>query len=260
MYMGKRRKNRHHKNLEITHEDLAGVRDAQNRAFKKNKTLQPRNTNQKDYDRLLSDWSRSVLLALGPAGTGKTLFAVHHAIQSFNAGEIRKIVITRPAVSVHEQHGFLPGGLVDKMMPWIRPIYDIMTEYWSPQHLKWLMESELVEIAPLAFMRGRTFKDAWIIADEMQNATGEQMKMLLTRIGDRSRLVVTGDLAQHDRGYEKNGLKEFVQLLNKGTSKNITMVEFDKQDVERHPVVREVLGLYGDEDIQDDYNSWRVVK
>ena len=129
------------------------------------------------------------------------MFAVHHAVQSFNAGDIKKIVITRPAVSVDESHGYLPGGLVDKMMPWIRPIFDIMAEYWSPQHIKWLMESELIEIAPLAFMRGRTFKESWIIADEMQNATVEQMKMILTRIGEGSRMVITGDLAQHDRGY-----------------------------------------------------------
>ena len=245
--MGKRR-NRRHMTHGLTQEEINAVRISNQREHNRKRNLHPRNANQKHYDRLLADWSRSVVLALGPAGTGKTLFAVHHAVQSFNAGDIKKIVITRPAVSVDESHGYLPGGLVDKMMPWIRPIFDIMAEYWSPQHIKWLMESELIEIAPLAYMRGRTFKDAWIIGDEMQNATPEQMKMLLTRIGDGSRIVVTGDLAQHDRGYEKNGLKHFANLISHGgyEGKNITLIEFDRMDVERHPVVGQVLELYGE--------------
>lgn len=251
--MGKRRDRKRHKAHGITQEELNAIRITDQREHNRKKSLHPRNANQKYYDRLLADWSRSVVIALGPAGTGKTLFAVHHAIQSFNAGDIKKIVITRPAVSVDESHGYLPGGLVDKMMPWIRPIFDIMAEYWSPQHIKWLMESELIEIAPLAYMRGRTFKDAWIIGDEMQNATPEQMKMLLTRIGDGSRIVVTGDLAQHDRGYEKNGLKHFAELIKSSSSNNITMIEFDRRDVERHPVVGQVLELYG-EDIAFDSN------
>ena len=259
--MGKNRKRHRQKSLDITQEELNAVRTTKIREQNRKKDLQPRNVNQKHYDSLLTDWSRSIVLALGPAGTGKTLFAVHHAIRSFNCGEIKKIIITRPAVSVHESHGFLPGGLVDKMMPWIRPIYDIMTDYWSPQHVKWLMESELVEIAPLAYMRGRTFKDAWIIADEMQNATPEQMKMLLTRIGDRSRIVATGDLAQHDRGFENNGLKHFVELAKRNNSKNISLIEFDRADVERHPVVNEVLGLYGEKQYSEEANStWQVIK
>ena len=255
--MGKRR-NRRHKTHGLTQEEINAVRISNQREHNRKKILHPRNANQKHYDRLLADWSRSVVLALGPAGTGKTLFAVHHAAQSFNAGDIKKIVITRPAVSVDEQHGFLPGDLVDKMMPWIKPIFDIMAEYWSPQHIRWLMESELIEIAPLAYMRGRTFKDAWIIGDEMQNATPEQMKMLLTRIGDGSRIVVTGDLAQHDRGYEKNGLKHFANLIVNNSTKNITMIEFDRFDVERHPVVGQVLELYGEKTF--DSNVEVVVK
>jgi phosphate starvation-inducible PhoH-like protein len=260
--MGKRRNRHRHKSQGITQEELNAIRKSEQREFNKKKTLQPRNVNQKHYDRLLADWSRSIVLALGPAGTGKTLFAVHHAIQSFNAGEINKIIITRPAVSVDESHGYLPGGLVDKMMPWIRPIHDIMTDYWSPQHVKWLMESELVEIAPLAYMRGRTFKDAWIIADEMQNGTPEQMKMLLTRIGERSRIVVTGDLAQHDRGYEQNGLQHFVERCRSGTSKNISLIEFEQGDIERHPVVSEVLGLYGEGTNvqQESETDWKILK
>jgi phosphate starvation-inducible PhoH-like protein len=243
----KHRDRRHKKTTHLTPDEIH-AHDLISERFNPNKkrVLQPRGSAQRDYDRLLSDWSKSLVFAMGPAGTGKTLFAVHHAIQAFNAKEIKKIVITRPAVSVHEEHGFLPGGLVDKMMPWVRPIFDIMTEYWSPQHIKWLMESELIEIAPLAFMRGRTFKDSWIIADEMQNATVEQMKMMLTRIGEYSRMVITGDLAQHDRGYEDNGLQHIVRKLERRSSKNIATVFFGKQDVERHPVVTEVLDIYDD--------------
>ena len=257
--MGKRRKSRYQKNVHgITKEEQYAIDKSNQRDHNKKKVLSPRNVNQKIYDRYLCDWSCSILFALGPAGTGKTLFAVHHAIQSFNSGDIKKIVITRPAVSVDEQHGFLPGGLVDKMMPWIRPIFDIMSDYWSPQHIKWLMESELVEIAPLAYMRGRTFKDAWIIADEMQNATPEQMKMLLTRIGDNSRLVVTGDLAQYDRGYSENGLKNFLGKLENRSSDLIKVVEFERGDVSRHPAVAEVLGIY-DGRPNNKPDAWRVI-
>ena len=120
------------------------------------------------------------------------------------------------------------------------------------------MESELVEIAPLAYMRGRTFKDAWIIADEMQNATPEQMKMLLTRIGDNSRLCVTGDLAQYDRGYSENGLKNFLEKLELRNSKLIKVVEFERGDVARHPAVAEVLGIYDGRD-DDKQEGWRVI-
>jgi len=241
----KRDKYRHKKTTHLTPEEIHAS-DLISEKFNPNKKrkLQPRGLSQRQYDRLLTDWSKSLVFAIGPAGTGKTLFAVHHAIQAFNSKEIRKIVITRPAVSVHEDHGFLPGGLVDKMMPWVRPIFDIMTEYWSPQHVKWLMESELIEIAPLAFMRGRTFKDAWIIADEMQNATPEQMKMMLTRIGENSRMIITGDLAQHDRGYDKNGLQHIIQKMENSSSRRISTVFFGKDDIERHPVVSEVLDLY----------------
>ena len=121
--MGKRR-NRRHMTHGLTQEEINAVRISNQREHNRKRNLHPRNANQKHYDRLLADWSRSVVLALGPAGTGKTLFAVHHAVQSFNAGDIKKIVITRPAVSVDESHGYLPGGLVDKMMPWMAPIMD----------------------------------------------------------------------------------------------------------------------------------------
>ena len=133
------------------------------------------------------------------------------------------------------------------MAPWTRPIFDVFEEYFTPQQIEGMISDGVIEIAPLAYMRGRTFKHAWIIADEMQNATPSQMKMLLTRIGDNSRIVVTGDLNQHDRGYENNGLKDFIKLLKQNSTDVFGLVEFEKKDVERHPAVSAVLEIYGDE-------------
>jgi phosphate starvation-inducible PhoH-like protein len=124
-----------------------------------------------------------------------------------------------------------------------------MEEYWSPKEIENMIEENVIEIAPLAYMRGRTFKNAWIVADEMQNATPSQMKMLLTRIGNNSKIVVTGDLNQHDRGFENNGLKDFVELLQNRNSKMIDVVKFTKNEVERHPAVSAVLDIYGDDNI-----------
>lgn len=210
-------------------------------------TILPRNLAQEDYLALLDNPHKDIVFATGPAGTGKTLMAVLAAIRALKSGECEKVVITRPAVSVDEQHGFLPGSLVEKMAPWTRPIFDVFEEYYSPREISAMIEEGIIEVAPLAYMRGRTFKNAWIIADEMQNATPSQMKMLLTRIGVGSRVVVTGDLAQHDRGYEKNGLKDFINRVSRVDSDRIGSVKFEKRDVERHPAVKEVLEIYGDE-------------
>jgi phosphate starvation-inducible PhoH-like protein len=209
--------------------------------------LTPRNSNQRVYVNLLNDWSKTILFAVGPAGTGKTMLAVQAAIRSFNAKEIDKIIVTRPAVSVDEEHGFLPGSLTEKMEPWTKPIFDVFYEHWSHKQVEYFLEEGKIEISPLAYMRGRTFKHAWIIADEMQNATASQMKMLLTRIGDDSRMIVTGDLRQGDR-IEDNGLADFLGLIARAEgSRSIDVVHFDVQDVERHAAVKEVLKIYGDE-------------
>ena len=245
--MSRRNRKRRHRNEYIDHEEQKRERDYNIKA----KFPTPKNDTQKYYNRLLSDWSRTIILALGPAGTGKTYLAVHHAIQALQNKDIEKIVITRPAVTVEEDHGFLPGSIVDKMMPWMKPIIDVLTEYWSPKHVQYMMENEIVEIAPLAYMRGRTFKNAWIIADEMQNSTPEQMKMVLTRIGDNSRMTITGDLDQHDRGYENNGLADFVWKVGKPQDKVVTKVEFEYRDIERHPAVSRVLNIYGDDYVED---------
>lgn len=209
----------------------------------------PKNLTQEDYLTLLDDDTKNIVFATGPAGTGKTMLAVLAAVRALKNGECEKIVVTRPAVSVDEQHGFLPGSLIEKMAPWTRPIFDVFEEYYSPKDINAMIEDGVIEVAPLAYMRGRTFKEAYIIADEMQNATPNQMKMLLTRIGSGSRIFVTGDLAQHDRGYDNNGLKDFMSLLKKTDTTRIGFVEFGKRDVERHPAVAEVLTIYGDETI-----------
>lgn len=218
------------------------------RTRKKKVEIIPRNQAQEQY--ILSIEDNTITFGVGPAGTGKTLIATLMAIQALKSGEIERIVVTRPAVSVDEQHGFLPGDLNKKLEPWTRPIFDVFEEYYSPKQIAYMIEEKTIEIAPLAYMRGRTMKNCFVIADETQNATPSQMKMLLTRIGDDSKMVVTGDLDQHDRGYEKNGLKDFIQRLERKMSKNkidnISIVKFTSNDIERHPVVSQILDIYRD--------------
>jgi phosphate starvation-inducible PhoH-like protein len=216
---------------------------------KQRRTIQliPKSLNQETYIDLLQNPQRLIVYATGPAGTGKTMLAVLAALKAFRAGECSKIVITRPAVGVDdEQHGFLPGTLNQKMEPWTRPIFDIVEEYYRPQEVARLLEEKYIEIAPLAYMRGRTFKQSWIIADEMQNATPSQMKMLLTRLGENSMMVITGDTQQADRRAKDNGLLDFQSLMKNFDSQYIAGVEFAVKDVRRHPAVTEVLKLYGE--------------
>lgn len=209
--------------------------------------LLPRNRHQETYILKLLDDSKSIVFAIGPAGTGKTMLAVQTAVKKFKEGDIDKIIVTRPAVSVDEDLGFLPGTLEQKMAPWTRPIFDVLREYFDARQIEGMIEEGIIEIAPLAYMRGRTFKDAYIIADEMQNATPNQMKMLLTRLGENSEMVVTGDLAQADR-LKDNGLLDFISHLeSRGNNKHLDVVRFEQGDIERHDAVKEVLQVYGDE-------------
>lgn len=204
----------------------------------------PKNIAQEGYiDDLLNDEVRATF-AIGPAGTGKTLLAVMRAIKALKDGEIQRIIISRPAVSVEEDHGFLPGDLNEKMAPWVVPIMDVFEEYWSPEEISEMLAERVIEIAPLAYMRGRTFKHCYIILDEAQNTTREQMKMFLTRMGTGSYCSVTGDLDQHDRGYTENGLKQFCELLAKATSSRVKVTSFSDKHVERDEIVEEILGLY----------------
>jgi phosphate starvation-inducible PhoH-like protein len=206
----------------------------------------PRNKHQETYMLKLLDTQKDVVFGIGPAGTGKTLLAVQVAVKMFKESIVDKIIVTRPAVSVDEDLGFLPGTLEQKMAPWTRPIFDVLREYFNAREIEGMIEEGIIEIAPLAYMRGRTFKNAFILADEMQNATPNQMKMLLTRLGEGSRMAVTGDLAQADR-LKDNGLIDFVKLLQASKAQHLDIVQFEQGDIERHDAVKEVLQIYGDE-------------
>lgn len=206
----------------------------------------PRNIAQEKYVSAMEDENKYIIFGMGPAGTGKTMLATQFAIKQLQEGKIKKIVITRPAVSVDEQHGFLPGSLLEKMAPWVVPIMDVFKEHYSVYQVEKMLQNEIIEISPLAYMRGRTLKNAVVICDEMQNANPSQMKMLLTRIGENARLIVTGDLKQHDRGFEANGLKDFVERFERKGSPYIAVCRFTSEDVERHVVIEHILDIYGD--------------
>ena len=225
-------------------------RDTQTHHKNKPVNIIPRSRTQEAYVTALLNADKHMVFASGPAGTGKTMLAVLASIKAYKRGQCDKIVLTRPAVGVDdEKHGFLPGDLNQKMEPWTRPLFDVFHEYYSPSETTKMLEEQIIEISPLAFMRGRTFKNAWIVADEMQNATPNQMKMLLTRLGEGSKIVVTGDVKQTDRREKDNGLLDFMQLVNNfGGSKFIEAVQFSHKDIERHPAVTEVLSIYGDKD------------
>lgn len=213
---------------------------------KKQVKILPRNRNQESYVLSLLDEQKDIVFGIGPAGTGKTLLAVQVAVKEFKEGVVDKIIITRPAVSVDEDLGALPGTLEQKMSPWTRPVFDTLREYFHTREIEGMIEEGIIEIAPLSYMRGRTFKQAYIIADEMQNATPSQMKMLLTRLGEDSKMAVTGDLHQADR-LKDNGLVDFLRHLEEKPATRINIVRFEKGDVERHEAVKEVLEVYGDE-------------
>jgi len=219
-----------------------------------NKFSKPRNKTQELYYKELNKKTNKIIVATGPAGTGKTLLGVEFAVKNFLQGYINKLIFTRPSVSVDEDLGFLPGTFEDKMAPWIRPIYDILYNFIQPSEVKKLIEDKIIEISPLGFMRGRTFKKCFIIADEMQNSTPSQMKMLLTRLGENSRLIITGDLEQHDRGEDINGLHDFLDKFKGKRSNSITSIEFDTNDIEREKIVKEVLSIYSG-DIPIIYNQ-----
>jgi len=206
----------------------------------------PKSENQKKYVDFLNDPKIELVFGVGPAGTGKTMFACSTAVQELKRGCIQKIIMTRPVVPVEKEDiGFLTGNINNKMDPWTRPLFDILLEYYSQKDIDSMLSAGIIEIAPLAFMRGRTFKRCFIIADEMQNSTPNQMLMLLTRIGGGSKMVVTGDMAQSDRLYD-NGLRVFLDKINRyrGMKSSIETCEFGNEDIERSPIVRKILDIY----------------
>jgi len=207
----------------------------------------PRSVNQAQYVNYLKNDTIKLLIAVGPAGTGKTLFPCQESIQLLKSGKINKIIITRPLVPAEEELGFLPGNIKQKMDPWLKPIYDIFLETYSKTELSSLLANEIIEICPLAFMRGRTFKNAFIIADEMQNSSPNQMIMLATRLGQNTKLVITGDLKQTDKIVE-NGLFDLIHTIDNyqktNQLDNIAKVELETNDIERSEIVKTVIEMY----------------
>lgn len=203
--------------------------------------IKPRNPNQASYVRAVV--THDVSFGIGPAGTGKTYLAVACAVDALERQEIRRILLTRPAVEAGEKLGFLPGDLAQKVDPYLRPLYDALFEMLGFERVEKLIERNVIEVAPLAYMRGRTLNDAFIILDESQNTTCEQMKMFLTRIGFNSRAVITGDITQIDlpRG-AKSGLRHAIEVLH--DVKEISFTFFQAGDVVRHPVVQRIVQAY----------------
>ena len=213
---------------------------------RKSVDLIPKSINQEQYILALTDTNTDIVVVSGPAGTGKTYLAMLAAIQAIRNRQCDKIILTRPAISVDdEKHGFLPGDLNSKMEPWTRPLLDVLREFYSVKEVENMLTEQIVEISPLAFMRGRTFKNSWIILDEGQNATPSQIKMLLTRIGINSKIIITGDLEQTDRKKSDNGLLDLEQRLIINPIPGLEICKFDLADVQRHYIIEHVIKTYG---------------
>ncbi|HSF19479.1 MAG TPA: PhoH family protein [Vicinamibacteria bacterium] len=207
----------------------------------KTKRVMPRSVHQLSYIRAIQ--SNDMVLGIGPAGTGKTYLAVAMAVDAFNEKKVNRIILARPAVEAGEKLGFLPGDLQEKINPYLRPLYDALYDMMDAEKVVRLIERGAIEIAPIAFMRGRTLNDSFVIMDEAQNTTSEQMKMFLTRMGFGSKAVVTGDVTQIDLPPGKvSGLVEAMDLLR--NISGIEFVHFDETDVVRHPLVQSIIRAY----------------
>ncbi len=203
--------------------------------------IRPKTDNQKHLVKLVSE--NDLCFALGPAGTGKTYISVALAVRALKNKEVKKIIITRPAVEAGENLGFLPGDLKEKIDPYLRPIYDALDDMVPPEKLKYYLENRIIEIAPLAYMRGRTLNKAFILLDEAQNTTPMQMKMFLTRMGPESKMIITGDKSQIDLPRnQKSGLVEAVSVLE--GVKGIGIGELSGKDVIRHRIVKSIISAY----------------
>lgn len=207
----------------------------------KGKSIRVKTLGQKGYVAAMK--ANDLVFGIGPAGTGKTYLAVVMAVHALKNGDVKKIILTRPAVEAGESLGFLPGDLKEKVDPYLRPLYDALHDVLGTEHTLRLIERETIEIAPLAYMRGRTLDDAYVILDEAQNTTPEQMKMFLTRLGFGSKMIITGDITQIDlpKGV-KSGLRAAKQLLT--SVKGISFIYLDQTDVVRHPLVQRIIEAY----------------
>lgn len=207
--------------------------------------ISPKSINQKSYIDAIKD--NDIVFGIGPAGTGKTYLAVAMAVAAYTKNLVRTIILTRPAVEAGEKLGFLPGDLAQKIDPYLRPLYDALNDMLGREKAALLIEQQVIEIAPLAFMRGRTLNNAFVILDEAQNTTREQMKMFLTRLGFDAKAVVTGDITQVDLpGNQQSGLLQATHILKK--VKGIKFINFNEMDVLRHPLVQEIIKAYGQSD------------
>lgn len=229
------------------YQEPANTIDFQQAVKYKNKRIElvPKTQAQENLIIHLLDPSTNIVVTTGPAGTGKSYLAMMAALQALRSQQCERVILTRPAVAVEEErHGFLPGDINRKMEPWTRPLLDIMKEFYHPRDVVRMIEEEVIEISPLAFMRGRTFKNAWIVADEMQNATPNQVKMLLTRIGVNSKIVVTGDVEQTDRSRSQNGLMDLCARIDRHSPGAIKHCELGLRDVQRHPIIDSIIRMY----------------
>ncbi|MEO6467671.1 MAG: PhoH family protein [Acidimicrobiia bacterium] len=214
------------------------------------KSVRPKTAGQKRYVDAVRD--HTITFAIGPAGTGKSYLAVALAVQALQAKRVTRIILTRPAVEAGERLGFLPGDMMAKVDPYLRPLYDALFDMLDPEAVTRLMEKGIIEVAPLAYMRGRTLNDSFIILDEAQNTTAEQMKMFLTRLGFGSKIVVTGDVTQIDlpEGRGRSGLKAVREILD-GVN-DLAFVDLGSGDVVRHRIVQDIVNAYAAQDVLKD--------
>ena len=209
--------------------------------YTRNGTIKAKTPTQRVYFNAIR--KNDICFAVGPAGTGKTYLAVAFAVAALKKGIVNRIILARPAVEAGESLGFLPGDLRDKIDPYLKPLYDALQDMMPPEQLSNFMEKEIVEIVPLAYMRGRTLNNAYVILDEAQNCTTIQMKMFLTRLGPNSKAIITGDITQIDLpGREKSGLVQIKNIL--GNVDGVEFIEFEKNDVVRHKLVKDIIEAY----------------